>query len=86
MDGLNMTNWSNVRVEDGRVEWNGRRAIYHQCEASDARPAGYGTFGIVHDRCGADAMYLVTRTNVASGETYTDHMCERHANGWRESK
>lgn len=77
------TNWTNIEVTHGRTEWNGTRILFHQCQARDTRPISrYGWYGVESERCGSDAHYLVTRTSLVTGHTYTDQMCPRHAQGW----
>ena len=79
-------NWMNIRVEESTAQWNGRRILFHQCQAVDVQPThcSYGRYDNgTPVKCGSNAMYLVTRTSMLTGNTYTDHMCERHAQGWK---
>jgi len=76
-------NFINISVEPAAMQFNGvGRPIWHQCQAVNSIAASYGHYGNWYSRCGADASHLVTRTSVISGNTYTDHMCARHAEPW----
>jgi len=76
-------NWKNISIEHADISWNGSRMLFRQCQAVDVTPIRKpGWCGVDKTRCGADAMYFVTRTSLFSGNTYTDAMCEHHASQW----
>jgi hypothetical protein len=74
-------NWTNIQIEICYPEWNGRRMLFRQCQASDVRPLRPPMLGVETIRCSSDAGYFVSRTNPEK-RTYTDAMCERHAKQW----
>ena len=79
-------NWRNIVIEEGEVQYNANgKPLYRQCEFSIPLKTGLRWIQYpktVYDRCGADGMYLITRTSTLTGNTYTSYACEYCAKEW----
>ena len=76
-------NWKDIEVDNGEVSYNANgKPLYRQCEfdipnyASRYRPHSQ------YISCGANGLYLVTRTSQLTDKTYTSYACEYCAKEW----
>lgn len=83
-----MSAYNNIIIDHASLTFN-RYDVpqYHQCEFDNVYQVykhGLPYREVV--RCGANALYVVTRTSVLTGNTYTSHACENHVKEWEKAE
>jgi len=63
-----LKNWLNVKIED-----------YVLTYSKSNRPQFHSC-----NWCGNPAIKIITRTSVATGNTYSDFACDRHTEDWKQ--